>query len=55
VTGGSSSMGIPPAVEVEARSSLNRSPPSHRSETIGSENPRANTTTGTPATMTSGG
>lgn len=55
VTGGSSSMGIPPAVEVEARSSLNRSPPSHRSETIGSENPRANTTTATPATMTSGG
>ena len=54
-TGGPSSMGVPPAVEVEARSSINRSPPSHRSETIGSENPRANTTTGTPATMASGG
>ena len=54
-TGGSGVMGPPPSVEAEPRTSLNRSPPSHRSETIGSENPRANVPSGTPATMLASG
>ena len=54
-TCGSSVMGSPAVVEAEPRTSLNRSVPSHRSETIGSENSRANAPSVTPETMLSRG